>query len=204
MALTLDTNIGGEVSNSYCDVAFADTYWSNHFSSVKAAQWAALSANQKAQVLIQACRIIETARYTYLNTLPQYAIHYDRRTGKVHDMNLTRDPVKYYYYQKLQFPRNLDVHYLAPQTGDPSYNVGDIYIPDDVMEAQCEQALYLLNLDESAIANRMQGITLEKIGIGKQSIESTQEYAVTGSMFAPLAFELMRPFMIKGAKISRR
>lgn len=205
MSVLLDVTLGGELSNSYCDApTFADDYWANHFSSVKAALWAALSDDQKSQLLIQACRVIETARYTYSNTLPQYSIHYDRRTGKIMDMNLTRDPVKYYYYQKLQFPRNLDIHYLAPQPGEAAYTVGSLYIPEDIMMAQCEQAVYMTTLDESALSNRIQGITMEKFGVGKGQIDSTQEYTSGGSMFSPMAFEIMRPYIIKSAKVVRR
>jgi hypothetical protein len=196
MAITLDTTLGGELSNSYVDLDYADDYWGNHFSSVKAAQWAALNDDQKTQLLVRACSILETARYTYTNTLPQYSIHYDRRTGKVLDMNLTRDPVKFYYYQRLQFPRNLDVHFISQPAGAQ-------YIPEAVLIAQCEQAIYLLNVDETAMANRLQGITLDKVNIGSGAIESTQEYAVTGSMFAPMAFEMLRPYMVKSGKVRR-
>lgn len=202
MAVTLDNNLGSEVANSYVDIAYAVDYWANHFDSVKSAQWAALTANQQTYLLVRGCAVLETARYTYLNTLPQYSLHYDRRTGKVLDMNLTRDPVKYYYYQQLQFPRNLDVHYLEAQNGE-DYQVGDIYIPEPVMIAQCEQSMFLLNFDESAYANRMQGVILEKVSIGRGQIESTQEYSTKGSMFAPVALEMLKPYMLFGAKLRR-
>jgi hypothetical protein len=200
MALTINSTLAQETSNSYCDQAFADDYWANHYDSIKAAQWDALDDAPKQQVLIRACQVLETARYTIPVTLPEYAMHYDRHTGLVLSLNLTRQPVKYYYYQRLQFPRNLDVYYMNPPSGKV---VGDQYIPEPVLIAQCEQSLYMLNIDETAMANRLQGITMDKVGLGKQQIESTQEYSVSGSMFAPLAYEMMSPLMVRGGKLQR-
>jgi hypothetical protein len=200
MSLTIDTTLGGEFSNSYVDLTYADDYWENHYSSVKAAQWAALSDEQKSQLLIRACRVLETARFTIPVTLPEYAIHYDRTTGKVLDLNLTTQPVKFYYSQRLQFPRNLDFVKMGPN-GD--LNLGDLYIPSEVQIAQVEQAMYMLNLDDGAIANRIQGITMDKFSVGKGQVDATQEYAVTGSMFAPLTLEMLRPLMVRGGRLQR-
>lgn len=206
MALELITTLAGELSNSYCDVAFADDYWTNHFSATKAAQWAALSATQKVRLLIQACKIIEGVRFTVPITLPDYALHYDRRTGKVLDINLTRNPVKYFYYQKLQFPRNLDVYYETVPTDSQENalaHLGDIYMREEPQIAQCEQAIYTLNFDETSYSNRLQGITLDTLGLGRQQLAQTQEYGTTGSMLAPMAAEILRPLMVKGGRLQR-
>lgn len=200
MALTLNATLAQETSNSYCDQNFADDYWANHFDSVKSAAWDALSDDNKTQLLIRATRVLESARYVIPVTLPEYALHYDRHTGVVQSLNLTRQPVKWFYYQKLQFPRNLDVYYMNPPQG---VALGSIYVPEDVMIAECEQAIYLRNFDETAMANRLQGVTMEKVALGKQQIDTTQQYSVSGSMFAPMAFEMMSPYMIRGGKMQR-
>jgi len=191
--MTIDSTLAGEFSNSYVDVAFADDYFTNHYDSTKAASWAALSSGAKATLLIQACSVIETARFTVPVALPQYAMRYDSVTGLVKSLNLNRQPVKYDYYQALQFPRNLDV-----KTTD-----GSLYIPTAIKTAQCEQAIYLKNLDDSAMANRIQGITMDKVSIGSGQIDATQEYAITGSTFSPLALELVRQFLVRGGRLAR-
>src|ERR1700675_4761813 len=109
MPLTLDTTLADMYANSYITVAYADDYWSNHYNSTKAAQWLALNTGQKGNLLIQACRTIETARFTENVRLRDgYPLLYDRRTRVVVQLNDQIQPVKYYYYQRLQFPRNLD------------------------------------------------------------------------------------------------
>lgn len=198
--ISLIADQGSEISNSYCTKAFADSYWANDYRSANVAQWAALADSAKTNLLIQACKVIETARFTIPVALPDYAMHYDRRTRLVLSLNLTRTPVKFYYYQRLQFPRNLDVYYLSPPTGA---SLGDLYIPEDVLIAQCEQAIYLMNLDQTALSNRMQGVLTNKIVLGNNAVGITQEYATTGSMFAPMALEMLRPYMFKGGKMQR-
>jgi len=193
MALTLDSTLSATTSNSYCTVQFADDYWANHYSTTKQAQWQSLTDGQKQQLLINSCRIIESCKFT-VNILPtDYSLHYDYRTQKVLDITLSRDPVKYYYYQKLQFPRNLDIDPVTHST----------YIPSPIMEAQCEQAVYVLNFDESAISNRLQGVVSDTVEIGRSQIHLNQEYVSDGSALAPMALEFLKPFTIRGGKLRR-
>lgn len=199
-APTINNTLASEVSNSYVDVPYADDFWAQDYRSSYSTQWSGLSATQKINLLIKACKVIETARYCIPVTLPEYALHYDRRTGKVLSLNLTRQPVKYYFYQRLQFPRNLDVYFQNPPVG---FTLGQIYLPEDVLIAQCEQALYLLNFDESAMASQIQGISMEKTALGKGNLDVTTEYTNRPSMFSPSAMELLRPYMVGGGKIQR-
>jgi len=192
MAVTLDSSIGKSTSNSYVDTDYASDYWENHFSAAKAAQWAALGDDQQAQLLVQACRVIETARYTHFVSVSEYTLHYDSASGQVIDLALTAEPVKYYYNQKLQFPRNLDVD-----------DAGKLYIPEPVKMAQCEQAIYLLNFDETAMANRLQGVVSDSVSVGRGQIHLNQQYVSEGSSFAPMALEFVRPFFVKGARMRR-
>lgn len=193
MPQTLDTTLAGPEANSYCDVAYATDYWANHFSTIKASAWNALTTTQKTQVLIQATRVVETVKFTNDVAISEYYLHYDRLTHQVLDMTMSRDPVKYYYYQKLQFPRNKDF--------DPITQA--LYMPEPLKMAECEQAVYLLSFDDTAIANRLQGIVNDTIEIGKNQIHLSQQYAINGSMLSPMAVEFIRPFFIRSSKQKR-
>lgn len=201
MAVTLITDLASEVANSYCDADFADAYWANDYRTAKVALWTALTADQKAKLLVRACAVIETMRFVIPYSLPEYALHYNRRTRTILDMNLSRDPVKYFYYQKLQFPRNLDVYFQNPPAGSV---LGDLYIPEDIKNAQCEQAGYLLSFDESQLASRMQGVSMEKTSIGKGQVDVTVEYAGgLGTTMSPVALDYCRPYLVRGGKMQR-
>lgn len=205
---SLIPDLGTEISNTYCTQAYADTYWAEDYRSGLSAQWAALDDTQKTKLLIAACRDIEQLRFTIPQTLPAYAMHYDRRTLKVVSMNLTRQPVKYYYYQRLQFPRNLDVYYLAlPSdiTPPPNWGTGQIYIPDEIMRAQCEQAMYRLTLDTSDIQAQLQGIAEQSVVLGKQDVAVTTKYApgANGTNLSSDTIALVSPFVVRNSKLLR-
>lgn len=195
MALVLDSTIMGEDANSYCDVAYADTYFDNHFNALKRNNWTALSDDAKAQVLIQSCETIEQFRYTLPNSVTggnsQGVLMWDSRQARFTAYaNVDDSPMRYSVYQKLQFPRNLDIK-----------SNGSIFIPPRVLMAQCEQAAYLISFDETAMANRLQGMNLDRIVIDK--IQLTQEYAYQGVAIAPLAYEWLKPFLFFSSRIRR-
>jgi hypothetical protein len=194
---TLDYTMSSETANSYCNTEYAAAYWEQHYDSTKAAQWAALSMTQQQRLLVRACGVIEGLRFTIPITLPEYALHYDRHTGKVLDLSLTRQPVKFFYYQRLQFPRNLDVYYFTTPLE------GQTYIRPELMDAQSEQAMYLLNFDDSVMANRLMGLTMEKVAVGKQAVDITQEYGTSGSSLSPVALDMVRQLLVKGGRMQR-
>lgn len=193
MALTIDTTLAGVHSNSYIDQTYADDYWAAHFSAAKSLFWSNLSDDQKANLLIMACRVLETARFTNFVPISEYTLHYDHVTGQVLDITLTREPVRFYYYQRLQFPRNLDF--------DPTTQ--QLYIHPAIQMAQAEQAVYMAQLDDTALSNRLQGVTQDTIAVGRSQIHLSQQYTTDGSMFAPMALEFIRPFLVKGARMRR-
>jgi len=195
MAILLDDTISGKASNSYASVAFADDYFLEHYDTTKASQWDALGDGQKQQLLVAACRVLETARFTNPVAPLQYSTFYDSRTGRVLILDDRLEPVKYLSYQALQFPRNLDV--------DP--DTGDTLIPEAIQMAQCEQAIYILNFDETARAAQLQGVRQETLTIGRGQVHTHSQYAGEGSAFAPLALEYARPYLItgSGAKLRR-
>ncbi len=186
MALTLNTTLTDPYANSYVDVAYCDDYWAAHYSVTKATQWAGLSTAQKESLLIRACRVIETARFTTQadpRTFPR--MEYSRRTRTVITWEDRVTATRYLYTQSLQFPRNLDVDLTD----------GHLFIPEPIQMAQCEQAVYSLNFDETAISNRLQGISADATYVG--SIHLRQTYDQGGSQFAPMALDMCRPFFIR-------
>lgn len=189
----LDNTMTDPYANSYVDVAYCDDHWANHWDSIKAGQWQALQEPQKERLLMQACRVIETLRFTESSRLrDNYNLVYDRRSRVVVQLNDQVQPVKYYYYQRLQFPRNLD----------RDINTGDLYIPEPIMAAQCEQTVYILNFDDSALATRIQGVTQDSTSV--DTIRLRQSYLGGGSTLCPMALEYVRPFLLKSSYQNRR
>lgn len=91
--------------------------------------------------------------------------------------------------QVLTFPRNTDYDTL-----------GAYYVPPAVKDAQCEQAIYLSALDESAIADQIQGIKFQGIG-GGMSVQTS--YVGLGSVVAPMAFALLSPLLRRSRRLRR-
>jgi hypothetical protein len=193
MAVTLETTLTDRYANSYVTVDYCDDYWESHYNTTLAEQWAGLSTAQKTLLLIKACRVIETGRFTAnAKGNEEYQLYYDRSTRTVLFLDREALPIKYAYYQSLQFPRNLD--------RDPTS--GDLYIPEPVKMAQCEQALYTLNFDESAVASRMQGIADETTTVG--SIRVHQRFSMGGTEWSPSAIEYLKPFFLKLSHSAKR
>jgi hypothetical protein len=191
--IVLDNTLSDEFANSYADVSYCDDYWANHFDQTKAAQWSALSETQKERLLIQACRILETARFTESSRMrDNYNLVYDRRSRLVVQLNDQIQPVKYYYYQRLQFPRNIDRDILT----------GDIFIPEPILMAQCEQSVYILNFDDTSMATRIQGVVNDSTQV--DTIRLRQALVAGGSTFSPMALEYVRPFLLKANYQARR
>lgn len=172
--LTLNTTIAGEAANSYVDVLFADEYLESHFLTTLADAWANLDDNQKVTALIGACRVIETARFTV------------QGVGSANSL-----PTRYVTTQALQFPRNIDVSVaLTP------------YVPEPIKWAQCEQAVYLVSLDTTVLANALKGIWADTLQVG--DVRMHQNIRVGGSAYAPLALEYVKPFLVRTSPSIRR
>jgi hypothetical protein len=193
MAILLNSTLISEDANSYCDIAFADDYFSEHFSALKRTTWEALGDGQKQQLLVQACMVIEQFRFTEPTTPQLSSLQWDnvqnRFTAYVPD---SVNVGKYSVYQALQFPRNIDIQ------AD-----GDYYIPERMKMAQCEQAIYLASLDETALANRLQGLNMDRLSLGRGEVQLTQEYFNQGTALSPIAHEWIRPYLIKTSRMQR-
>lgn len=191
--MTLDVTISGKASNSYVDVAYADSYFTSHYDADKAAAWAALTTPKKTTALIQATRILETVKCTDTTTSSlEYVPTYNKLTGSVQFMFEDRSKtVKNLYYQKLQFPRNIDVD-----------DLGAAFIPEEVKMAQCEQAVFLLDLDTDDLSASLGGAEFKATTVGQISIRT--QYKTGASSVAPLAYEFLKPFIVQGTvKVKR-
>jgi hypothetical protein len=191
MALTLDTTIGGETANSYCDLTYADDYFADHPNTVKRDAWAALSDEAKTLLLIQACTMIDALKMTH-NDREYPSLGQRMVLGSVYP-KFSEFRYPYYLIQQLQLPRNCDVNSTT----------GDIYIPQSAMVAQCEQAAYLSALDESSLAAQRQGIFRDSVDV--DTISAATGYNGKGDAYSPIAMAMIRPLLIgtRSARIGR-
>ena len=195
MAYVLNSTLSDEFANSYTDLSYADFFWENHYLSTKSDAWAALTDEQKTSALLTACRSLEQIRFTEpRNFRLEYKARewYDRRTGLAQSYELDKQFRKYLYYQALQFPRQVDVNSTT----------GATYIPEAILMAQCEQALYEVTFDDSIIASQLQGLGREGVTLG--TLKTSQTFTGLGVNIAPSALSYIRPFIIKlSTKVGR-
>lgn len=186
--LTLDTTIAGEKANSYIDANYLSDYWGAHYDTVTAGKVALLSDDQTTQTLIQAARILETLHCTEpVDPLSDWHLVYDSRNQQVRSVKTNYGrPQKWNFYQRLQFPRTTDL-----------YSDGTLYIPPEVQIAQAEQVGYMINFDPTIIANRLQGVSHDSINVGGVAI--SQKLEPNGSMISPVAYQFMKPFLIRSS-----
>jgi len=188
----LDNTLYGETANSYASVDFADFYFSKHINAATRSAWAALTEDnpesgqdQKSFLLIQACFDIEQFKYTARIEVPVYHWFFDPTVGRLLVMQPTLEPIKYNYFQALQFPRNIDYR-----------SDGTIYIPERILWAQCEQAAYLMTFDQSVLALRSQGLIQNEIRVGGTGgVMVNQKFDREGTTLAPRALAFLKPYM---------
>jgi hypothetical protein len=183
--MALDATIGGSTANSYVTVNEADTFFSSHYSLTKASTWAALSTAQKESALKRATQILDTLRVLD-NEFSTGSLPLALVIDNAYELTIHRQLVG----QRLQFPRNIDI-----DTGDVPF------IPQNVKDAECEQAVHLLNFDEATLATQMLGITTESVGAG--TVRIRQEFGRIGTAHAPLALELMREYLRPTRRVQR-
>jgi hypothetical protein len=156
--MSINTSIGTPTANSYVSVSFANTYFlMREFSD----QWANISANSTGTL---------SATTRKENLLKQATREIDREFRFQEN--------KYYWgyigaddYQALEFPRtsNLDAD-------------SNLYIPDEVKDATCEQALWIFErggkrTDANGVVIAKQMIGDEAIGyLGKWITRNVQPY----------------------------
>jgi len=200
MAVLIDDTLSGEYANSYVDIQYADEFFESHFDTTKTDTWAALGDDQKQLLLVQAAMIIEQYKFTYNMERRELTLHYDSRTGTVHDFMHVQYPVRYTWNQNLQFPRNLDVDSAT----------GVTYIPEPVKIAQLEQALALKNFSITNTTKIQSGIKSESVelpGPIKKAVEyqdgATVGAFITTASVSPLALQYLSPYMVQADKVYR-
>lgn len=184
--MALDSTVGGANANSYVSLSEANTFFTNHYSAVKTSTWAALSDAQKEAVLKRATQVLDTLRVLDSEFAWGPALASPFRLVSDYDITIHRQMEN----QRLQFPRNIDL-----DANDAAY------VPQDVKDAQCEQAIHLLTFDESALLTALSGVTEETLTAGP--IRSRQVIGRTGTFLSPLALELMRPYCRPTNRVQR-
>ncbi len=194
---TLVTTLSGATSNSYVDVAYGDAYWAGHYSTTKAALWAALNSTQKASALYHACISLQAIRFTSQDSrFDVSSLTYNVQAGVFQSQLNYDEAMRADVYQALQFPRNLDID-----------EAGVYSIPSAIKDAQCEQALYLTTFDEEAATATLRGLDYESVTVGQ--VSTTQRF--TGGVtvnpatlrLSPIAIELISPYLIRSNKLRR-
>jgi hypothetical protein len=195
LALIFNSTISDPLANSYCSADWADDYFAalpKATTNKTSLFWAALQDGEKEQLLIAACWTIEQLKFTikvdYPGTVDVH-LEYDN----INHMNYYSFPgndglpVKFSPFQSLQFPRNRDM-----------YATGLSYIPERVMIAQCEQAFYDSQFDDSAMALAEMGVTKDFFTGG--GIQTSQDLQIGGTNLSPVAKRRLAPFILKKVK----
>ena len=184
--MPLITTVGGATSNSYVSRTEADTYFAQHWSTARNDLWTTLNPAQKDRVLTHAANVLESLRFLDSEHTYGVALPLSLREGGEYDYTIHRLTSG----QKLQFPRNVDVD-------DDEV----AFIPQEVKDAQCEQAVYLLSFDESNLSTQLQGVMEE--AVGASGVRSYIQYSRRGSFVSPLALQLVAPFLRRGNRLKR-
>jgi hypothetical protein len=180
---TINAVVADERANSYVDILTFQAYWNQHWDQVTGASMVAIV--DPTLLLIRACRTIETLHFTEpVDPLADYHLVYDSRQQQIRSVKTNYGrPQKYNYYQHLQFPRTLDV-----------YQDGTLYIPPEILAAQCEQAAYEFTFDTSILETSLQGVDRDAVNVGGVSI--SQHIRAKGSMICAAAYNMCKPYVI--------
>lgn len=187
MALT--TDLSGYASDSYVTLEEADLYFTDHWDTTKSAAWLALTDPQKEALLRQAVSVIESLPFHEDSTESATSFYGDLKR------NIVTPAVT---NQKLSFPRNIDIDSLDA-----------FYIPIDIKQAQCEQAIFLVtSMNESVVSARMRGLIAESVQAGSVSV--SQSYSGVGGssdpgqmLVSPFAYLLLKKYVVKTARSKR-
>ncbi len=185
--MALDVTVGGENSNSYQSISGADAYFKYHYSISKAAEWDALSTGRKESALKRACQQIETIKMLDSElgsgALPSALVIFEGYEITVHKMM---------QYQRLQFPRNLDMD-----------SNGVAYIPQEVKDAQCEQAIHMVLFDDTALQLGQSGVVEEAVTAGEVKAYNKYAEGRIPTYISAMAAELLRPYFRNSSRVRR-
>ena len=181
--MALDATISGASSNSYLSLEDAEAYFS---ARLRSEAWDVASESDQEKALLTACRRIEAHRLQ-VHRRP-YGFPYDlpNALDRPADPLAPADPD-----QALSFPRQRDL--------DQS---GNYAIPDQVKQAQCEEALALLAQGAEQERRR----SLQATGVKSFSVDGLSETYETGAarqmLISAEARSLLAPFVDRGGVIA--
>ncbi|MFB3880946.1 MAG: DnaT-like ssDNA-binding protein [Armatimonadota bacterium] len=181
--MAIDATVGGLQSNSYVSLAEAEAYFA---ARLRAEAWSASSEADKEKALLTACRRIEAHRLQVRRRPYLYpgepADTLDRRYDWLAPLNAD---------QALSFPRRRDQDHT-----------GAYAVPQQVREAQCEEALALLS--RGAESERRHA--LQAAGVTGFSVDGLSESYEAGAsrqlLMSGEARMLLAPFVDRGGVIA--
>jgi len=181
--MTLDATPGSRSANSYVSVAEATAYFA---ARLRSEAWDVASESDQEKALLTVCRRIEAHRLQ-VHRRP-YGFPYDLPNA----LDRPADPLAPAHPdQALSFPRQRDL--------DQS---GAFAIPDQVMQAQCEEALALL----ASGAEQERRRSLQAAGVKSFSVDGLSESYETGAarqmLISAEARSLLAPFIDRGGVIA--
>jgi hypothetical protein len=165
----------------------ANAYFNSHYLTAKKTAWTALASPQKESVLKRACQLLET-----LLVLDDQLSTGRLPVALVVDLGYDLSVHRSEYNQRLQFPRNLDVDL----TGEP-------FVPQEVKDAQCEQAVYLLAFDDTTLITIGQGIVEDAVTAGAVKSYTKYSEGKAPTYLSPHVIELMRPYLRPTSRLRR-
>lgn len=181
--MAIDATVGGPQSNSYVSFAEAEAYFA---ARLRAEAWSASSEADKEKALLTACRHIEAHRLQVHRRPYLYpgepADTLDRRYDWLAPLNAD---------QALSFPRRRDQDHT-----------GTYAVPQQVREAQCEEALALLTSGAESERRR----ALQAAGVTGFSVDGLSESYAAGAsrqlLTSAEARTLLAPFLDRGGVIA--
>ncbi|MFB3883244.1 MAG: DnaT-like ssDNA-binding protein [Armatimonadota bacterium] len=181
--MAVDATIAGPASNSYLSLEDAQDYFAARLHSHA---WDAASDADKEKALLSACRRIEAHRLQ-VHRRP-YGFPYDlpNALDRPADPLAPADPE-----QALSFPRQRDLD-----------RTGNFALPEQVKQAQCEEALALLAQGAEQERRR----SLQAAGVKSFSVDGLSESYETGAarqmLLSAEARVLLAPFIERGGIIA--
>jgi hypothetical protein len=181
--MAIDVTIAGAASNSYLSLAEAQAYFA---ARLRSDAWEAASDADKEKALLTACRRIEAHRLRVHRRPYGYPYDLPNALDRLADPLAPADPD-----QALSFPRQRDL--------DRS---GAFAIPEQVKQAQCEEALALL----SSGAEQERRRSLQAAGVKSFAVDGLSESYETGAarqmLLSAEARMLLAPFIDRGGVIA--
>lgn len=159
--------------NSYIDISYADEYFAGRLYTD---EWEQADTLTKEKALLMACRRIERLQFKGIKADPENQILQFPRALPSVGMPL--------YPRERQFNFDYTLAYIMQEE-----------VPEEVKQAQCEEALALLKYGNSA-RTKAQEQNVVRVSFG----EVSEEYRASLKLLSKEALELLRPY-IAGAVV---